>query len=97
MLRVPTTGWCSRLLTRVGGLLVSQVVDVVEQRVRSERIKGTGSTLSASELHSYLGRVFYNRRNKMDPYWNSVLVSGYKDGEAYVRVPVLVVRTLCSK
>ena len=57
-----------------------QVVNLVEERVRSDRIKGTGTVLTAPELHSYLGRVFYNRRNKMDPYWNSILVAGVSDG-----------------
>ena len=61
-------------------------MSLVEERVRSDRIKGTGSVLTAPELHSYLGRVFYNRRNKMNPYWNSILVAGYKDGEAYVHL-----------
>jgi len=36
--------------------------------------------LSASEIHSYLTRVMYNKRNKMNPLWNTLLVAGVKDG-----------------
>lgn len=35
--------------------------------------------LSAPEIHSYLTRVMYQRRNKMNPLWNTLLVAGYKD------------------
>lgn len=28
------------------------------------------------QLHEYLSRVMYNRRNKMDPLWNSLVVGG---------------------
>jgi len=33
---------------------------------------------SAEEIWSYLRAVMYNRRNKMNPLWNDVLVAGYK-------------------
>ena len=29
-----------------------------------------GKELSPMEIHSYLTRVMYNRRNKFDPLWN---------------------------
>ena len=35
-----------------------------------------GSTLNAANLHKYLTRLFYARRNKFDPLWNQVLVAG---------------------
>ena len=44
--------------------------------------------LSAAEIHSYLTRVIYKRRNKMDPLWNTMLVAGFKEGQRCVR-PVL--------
>jgi hypothetical protein len=67
---------------------------MIEERVRTDRIKGKGEVVTAPELHSYLGRVFYNRRNKMDPFWNSILVAGFEDGKAYVLAPVLVLLLL---
>jgi 20S proteasome alpha/beta subunit len=60
-----------------------QVQTLIEEVVRDERLAG-GEVMSAPELHSFLGRVFYNRRNRMDPYWNSILVAGFKDGVSYV-------------
>jgi len=35
-----------------------------------------GITLQPNELYAYLSRVMYNRRNKMDPLWNSLVVGG---------------------
>jgi hypothetical protein len=40
-----------------------------------------GATLSPREIHSYLGRVFYNRRTKINPLWNSVITAGFRDGK----------------
>lgn len=36
-------------------------------------------TLRAPHVHEYLSRVLYNRRSKMDPLWNAVIVGGYND------------------
>ena len=35
-----------------------------------------GHSLTPREVHGYLCRVLYNRRNKMDPLWNSLVVAG---------------------
>lgn len=35
------------------------------------------SGLSAENLHKYLAKLFYHRRNKFDPLWNQVLVAGF--------------------
>lgn len=39
-----------------------------------------GATLTPSEIHSYLGRVMYNRRSKIDPLWNQLITAGYYQG-----------------
>lgn len=36
-----------------------------------------GPGLQAPHVHEYLSRVLYNRRSKMDPLWNAVLVAGF--------------------
>jgi 20S proteasome subunit beta 7 len=41
-----------------------------------------GSTLDPSNVHSLLTRMMYERRNKGDPLWNSLLVAGVKPGKA---------------
>lgn len=36
-----------------------------------------GIVSNAQEIHSYLTRVMYNRRSKIDPLWNQCLVAGF--------------------
>ncbi|SPO00972.1 probable PRE4 - 20S proteasome subunit (beta7) [Cephalotrichum gorgonifer] len=38
--------------------------------------------LSAQNLHCYLSKLLYARRNKFDPLWNQVLVAGFDDDDA---------------
>mmetsp|Transcript_18685 Transcript_18685/g.60979 ORF Transcript_18685/g.60979 Transcript_18685/m.60979 type:complete len:287 (-) Transcript_18685:1647-2507(-) len=46
-----------------------------------------GETLSPKEIHAYLTRVMYNRRNKMDPLWNNLIIGGIeRSGEAFLGV-----------
>lgn len=37
-----------------------------------------GHELRSSQVFEYLGRVMYNRRTKMDPLWNSLVVAGWE-------------------
>lgn len=43
-----------------------------------------GHHLKPAEVHSYLTRVLYNRRNKMDPLWNSLVVGGFYGGKPFL-------------
>ncbi|PKA52478.1 Proteasome subunit beta type-4 [Apostasia shenzhenica] len=43
-----------------------------------------GNSLGPKEVHSYLNRVMYNRRNKFNPLWNSLVVGGVKNGQKYL-------------
>lgn len=38
-----------------------------------------GRGLSAANLHKYLSKLLYARRNKFDPLWNQLLVAGFDD------------------
>jgi 20S proteasome subunit beta 7 len=49
-------------------------------RVENECAEDSG-TLDALEVHSYLTRVMYNRRNKFNPLWNDLVVAGIKGGK----------------
>lgn len=40
-----------------------------------------GRSHTPKEIYSYLGRVLYSQRNKMDPLWNTLVVAGL-EGEA---------------
>ncbi len=43
-----------------------------------------GNKLGPFEIHNYLNRVMYNRRNKFDPLWNSLVLGGIKKGKKYL-------------
>jgi len=38
---------------------------------------GGGSHLNAANLHKYLSKLMYRRRNSFDPLWNAILVAGF--------------------
>jgi len=43
-----------------------------------------GHTLNPKNIHAYLCRVMYNRRSKMDPIWNSLVVGGFQEGKSFL-------------
>lgn len=43
-----------------------------------------GNSLGPKEVHNYLTRVMYNRRNKFEPLWNSLVLGGVKNGQKYL-------------
>jgi 20S proteasome subunit beta 7 len=43
-----------------------------------------GHRLKPAEVFSYLTRVLYNRRTKMDPLWNSLVVGGVHEGRPFL-------------
>eukprot|EP01102_Stenamoeba_stenopodia_P006985 TRINITY_DN1952_c0_g3_i2.p1 TRINITY_DN1952_c0_g3~~TRINITY_DN1952_c0_g3_i2.p1 ORF type:complete len:257 (-),score=62.24 TRINITY_DN1952_c0_g3_i2:131-901(-) len=43
-----------------------------------------GHSLSPKEIHSYLSRVMYNRRNRFNPYYNQLVVGGVKGGKSFL-------------
>ena len=52
-----------------------------------QKIAFTNFTLyhaTAWEIHAYLCRVMYNRRNKFDPLWNSLVIMGCKNGRSFL-------------
>lgn len=44
-----------------------------------------GHSLRAPHVHEYLQKVFYSRRSKMDPLWNSVIVGGLEQGKPFLK------------
>jgi 20S proteasome subunit beta 7 len=63
--------------------------DQLDALTREYRLRDDGVELTASEVHNYLSRVLYNRRNKMDPLWNSLVVAGVDGGVSYDFVHIL--------
>lgn len=45
-----------------------------------------GHNLRAPHVHEYLSKVLYNRRSKMNPLWNALVVGGFNDdGTPFLR------------
>jgi 20S proteasome subunit beta 7 len=61
-----------------------RVTGLLDELVRYDDAYDDGCHLSPKDIHSYLGRVMYNRRNKFDPFWNELVVAGYKDGKPFL-------------
>jgi 20S proteasome subunit beta 7 len=58
------------------------IMDVLGEMVLEEHVTDDNAKLTAPEIHAYLTRVMYQRRNKMNPLWNTLLVAGVKDGNS---------------
>lgn len=43
-----------------------------------------GHKLSPKEIHSYMSRVMYNRRNQFNFYYNQLVIGGYKNGQSFL-------------
>ncbi len=58
------------------------IMDLLGELVVEDHVKDDGAKLGAAEIHSYLTRVMYQRRNKFNPLYNTLVVAGFKDGKA---------------
>lgn len=56
----------------------------LEELTTEEFCQDDGSTLNAREVHSYLARVMYNRRCKVDPLYNQLVVAGMAEGNTFL-------------
>lgn len=60
------------------------ILTLLEELDTTDYCEDDGNELAPWEIHSYLCRVMYNRRNKFDPLWNSLVVAGVKDGRHFL-------------
>jgi len=56
----------------------------IEQMVIDEKIQDDGYSLPPQAFHSYITRMMYKRRSRMNPLWNTVTIAGYKDGYPFL-------------
>ncbi|CAG9464917.1 unnamed protein product [Pedinophyceae sp. YPF-701] len=62
-----------------------QIQRYLDELSTADFCQDDGITLQPSEVFSYLTRVMYNRRSKMNPLWNSLVVAGVsKQGEPFL-------------
>ena len=62
------------------------IQNLLEELIIDEYTAGDHHELGPAEIHEYLARVLYNRRTKMNPLWNSLIVGGRKEGKKYVSI-----------
>lgn len=57
---------------------------IIEQNVIDEECRDEGFRFTPQALFSWVTRVFYNRRSKFNPLWNTVVVGGLQNGEPFL-------------
>lgn len=58
--------------------------ELVEQRVNQDFCLNDGYVYQPKALFSWCTRVLYNRRSKMNPLWNRLVVGGLQQGEPFL-------------
>lgn len=58
------------------------ILKMLEQLRITDFTANDGAVLRPAEIHSYLGRVMYNRRSKVDPLWNQLITAGFYEGKS---------------
>jgi len=58
--------------------------NIIEQMAIDDICKDDGIAMTPRSLHSWLTRVLYNKRSKMDPLWTTVVVGGMDNGEGFL-------------
>lgn len=84
--RMSTVGMNHDVLLAAGGDYsdYQQMLKMIDIRATQEFALDDGAALSASEMHHWLTRILYQRRSKMDPLWNQIVIAGFRDGQVYL-------------
>jgi len=60
------------------------IIKALEELITEDFCRDDGRRLHPEEIWNYLCRVMYQRRNKGDPYWNSLVVAGHRDNKSFL-------------
>uniref|UniRef100_A0A3Q7IZW2 Proteasome subunit beta type-4 n=1 Tax=Solanum lycopersicum TaxID=4081 RepID=A0A3Q7IZW2_SOLLC len=61
-----------------------EIMKYLDELILYDNMWDDGNSLGPKEVHNYLTRVMYNRRNKFNPLWNSLVLGGVKNGQKYL-------------
>ncbi|CAA0843312.1 Proteasome subunit beta type-4 [Striga hermonthica] len=61
-----------------------EIMRYLDELILFDNMWDDGNSLGPKEVHNYLTRVMYNRRNKFNPLWNSLVLGGIKNGQKYL-------------
>jgi len=60
------------------------IKSVIEQQVIDEECLADGFSYTPKSLFSWLTRVMYNRRTKMNPLWNTAVIGGLQNDKPFL-------------
>ncbi len=67
------------------------IVKLLDELTNEDYTADDGIEVGPKEVYAYLARVLYNRRNKFDPLWNSLVVGGVeRDGRAFLGMVAMI-------
>jgi 20S proteasome subunit beta 7 len=58
--------------------------NLLKELVLTDFIEDDGYSRSSAEVHSYLARVLYNRRSRMNPLYNQLIVAGFEGDKSFL-------------
>ncbi|CAN6466111.1 unnamed protein product [Victoria cruziana] len=61
-----------------------EILRYLDELILYDNMWDDGNSLGPKEIHSYLNRVMYSRRNKFNPLWNTLVLGGVKNGQKYL-------------
>ncbi|CAI9105157.1 OLC1v1004017C1 [Oldenlandia corymbosa var. corymbosa] len=61
-----------------------EILRYLDDLVLNDNMWDDGNSLGPKDIHNYLVRVMYNRRNKFNPLWNNLILGGVKNGQKYL-------------
>ncbi|PKI73134.1 hypothetical protein CRG98_006476 [Punica granatum] len=61
-----------------------EILRYLDELILYDNMWDDGNSLGPKEVFNYLTRVMYNRRNKFNPLWNSLVLGGVKNGQKYL-------------
>jgi 20S proteasome subunit beta 7 len=60
------------------------IMELVEQLMDEQYCNDDGFSFSPNSIYKYLVRVMYQRRSKLNPLWNSLVVCGFRNGKHFL-------------
>lgn len=61
-----------------------KIQDYMDQLLLEDCYADDGSRLQPREIFRYLSTVMYQRRSKVDPLWNSLVIGGFRNGQSFL-------------
>lgn len=60
------------------------VKSFIDQKIIDEECIDDGLKMKPKSLYCWLTRVMYQRRSKLDPFWNNLVIGGLQDGVPFL-------------